>query len=374
MYLKSLTLQNYRNYSDLRIEFNKCGNLLFGKNGQGKTNLLESVYYLSVFRSFRRGSSRDLVGWGSEWFRINGFFDTERSLEREIEVSWEKGGQKQVLFEKDRVSRLADMIGSFPVILLSPESVEITQGQPGERRRFMDLCFSMVDKEYLNKLISYRKVLRQRNTVLYRSVPGSFGFDEVIAPWDEKLVEYGTYLIRYREQMVHQFSDICREMYEEISSGSERFEMTYRSGIGDEISEERYRECLVRNRDEEFRRKTTVTGPHRDELVLQLDGHDARKFGSQGQHKTILLALKAAEVRYIHEKKETQPAILLDDLFAMLDRNRIMSFLKILTGFGQFFITANVELDPGSLLSEAGFSDGDFSQFEVRNGVIEKRM
>jgi len=374
MFLKRLSLQNYRNYTDSGIEFNTCGNLLFGKNGQGKTNLLESIYYLSVFRSFRKGTSRDIAAWGEDWFRISGFFETDSSIERTIAVHWERGSAKQVMYENERMSRLAEMIGVFPCVLLSPESIDISQGFPSERRKFMDLCFSMIDSEYLDHLMSYRRVLRHRNSLLYMGADGGDSFDAAIEPWDEELVQHGSYLIGYRARVIGIFSRICRDMYAEISGGSEELEVGYEPCTGDaENPEGGLRKALLESSAEERRKKTTLTGPHRDDLQLLLNGRDARKFGSQGQHKTILLALKAAELRYIHEVKGVQPVILLDDLFALLDSRRLMNFFGILHGFGQFFITANVEINPETHLSRAGFSGQDFSQYEVEGGTISRR-
>ncbi|MFC1557350.1 DNA replication/repair protein RecF [candidate division KSB1 bacterium] len=372
MFLRKFTLQNFRNYGDVILEFNRCGNLLFGRNGQGKTNLLESIYYLSVFRSFRRGTDKEIVRWDNDWFRISGFFDTGRSADRSITVRWEHGGPKQVYFENDRMQTLSEMIGIFPAVLMSPESVEITQGQPVERRRFLDLCFSMVDREYLENLIAYRRVLRQRNRLL-SSFGGNRGHgDETLEAWTEKLIEHGSFIIDRRAAAIDIFSDICREMYAEVSTGSEALEMRYHANLVDvSDSAESFRAELGKLYDEELNRGATLIGPHRDDLLLFLDGHDARKYGSQGQHKTILLALKAAELQFISEKRGIQPVILLDDLFALLDSKRIMAFLKVLKRYGQFFITSNVEIRPDFILTEAGFSASDFSQFYVEGGSVQ---
>ncbi len=374
MYLTKIDLQNFRNYSDTVLEFNKRGNLLFGKNGQGKTNLLESLYYLSVFRSFRKGVSRDLVSWGKDWFRVTGLFLSENSLERTLSVQWNNGKSKQVFYENDRVDRLSDVLGYFPSVILSPESVEISQGLPGARRKFLDLCFSIVDKEYLENLIAYKRVLKHRNSLLYSANNGKSSDYSILEPWDEKLIQHGAFLIERRVEAIKVFSEICREKYSAISGGSEELEIRYCSNAysgGDTL--EYFRTKIIEKRPEEARKKTTLVGPHRDDLLLELNGHDARKFGSQGQHKTILLALKAAELQYIAEKKHVKPVILLDDLFALLDKKRLMAFLNILKEYSQFFITANVEIKPDELLAQAGFVKEDFSQYYVEGGNVQRR-
>lgn len=369
MFLKKLVLQNFRNYSDTILECNKRGNLLFGRNGQGKTNLLESIYLLSVFRSFRKGTAKDLVKWDEDRFMVTGFFDTAKSIEREISIVWEKGGSRQVFYENERVNKLSGLIGTFPTVILSPESLEISRGSPKERRRFLDLCLSNVDPEYLDNLIAYRKVLKHRNSLLYPEAPK---LDEnAIAPWNEKLVEHGSFIIRRRLDAIGRISGIFEEMYNVISGGRERLTLAYNSSVSDLSDVEScFEKQLIENRQEETRRRTTLTGPHKDDIKFILNGHDARKFSSQGQHKTILLALKSAELKYLSETMNIQPVILLDDLFALLDDERIMAFLNILHGYSQFFITANIEIDPDELLSRAGFQDSDFSQYLVENGGV----
>jgi len=371
MFLTKLVLHNFRNYPDSVCTFNRGGNLLFGRNGQGKTNLLEAIYYLSVFRSFRRGASKDILRWHEDRFRITGFFDTADHIERTVDVHYERGNTRSVYYENERVAMLSKMVGYFPAVVLSPESLEISQGLPGSRRRFLDLCFSTVDAEYLSNLIAYKKVLKHRNSLLLSAV-GAGDDKTLFDSWTEKLVQHGSFLIGYRIRAVEKIAAICREVYASISHGSEEIALEYASVVPDPGNiEESFRQELDRHAEEEQRRKTTLTGPHRDDVVILLNGHDARKFGSHGQHKTILLALKSAELQYISLMKNVQPVILLDDLFALLDTKRIMAFLSILRQYGQFFITANTSINPVRLLSEAGFGGGDFSQFSVESGSIQ---
>ncbi len=369
MFLKKIRLENYRNYESIELEFNSRGNLLFGKNGQGKTNLLEAIYYMSVFRSFRKGTSSDIVKWDSDDFQIAGFFDTKNKIERCIEIRWKRGEAKRVYFDNDNVERLAELIGNFPIVILSPESIEITQGMPAERRRFLDLLISQEDKRYLDDLTSYRKVLKQRNILLF-SDPDRTTLDI----WSEKLVEYGVRLQEKRAEVLGQLSGTVSRMYSRISHGNEELFVKYRPSVdpADDLKRS-FEEDLVESSGEERRKKTTLVGPHRDEIRFFIDGRDARKYGSQGQHKSILMALKSAEIIYLKEEKGVDPVILLDDLFAMLDQKRIMAFLGILKEHDQFFITANAGLNPEVLLSEAGFKKTEFSQYQVEGGRITDR-
>ncbi len=371
MFLKKLCLNDFRNYTQTELEFNKKGNLFFGANGQGKTNLLESIYYLSVYRSFKKGTSKNLANWGTQHFSVSGFFETESGLEQNLSVDWEAGQNKQVFFENDRIRKISELVGLFPVVILSPESMEITQGQPGERRKFIDLCISVVDKEYLQHLIAYKRTLKQRNKILALWRNSSSNIESDLDVWTEKLVMHGSFLIRHRLKAVERLSSICMNKYAVISSGSENLTLQYNSTIlnGDDI-EKNFANAIERSRAEESKRKVTVVGPHRDDITICLDDHDVRQYASQGQHKTIIMSLKSAEHEFISEIKGFQPAILLDDLFALLDKERILEFLKIIRGYGQFFITANHDIKPETLFSEVGFQVSDFSRYHVERGSI----
>ncbi|MFC1555338.1 DNA replication/repair protein RecF, partial [candidate division KSB1 bacterium] len=263
----------------------------------------------------------------------------------------------------------------FPTVILSPESQGISQGFPEERRKFIDLTISMVEKEYLYNLIAYKRIIKQRNRILSENANGNLSSKKEVEPWDEQLIKYGSAIIRRRFEVIETFSGICSEMYSEISGGKEELSVEYRSTIpvkGD--LEDSYRREIEKNRNEDIRKGITVSGPHRDEIVFRLNSKNAKKYGSQGQHKTILLALKSAELRFISEKKGMDPVILLDDLFALLDKKRILSFLRILKNYGQYFVTANREIRPETLMSEAGFSKDDFLQMYVREGKITLRQ
>jgi len=373
MLLQKLSLKNFRNYEDVTVEFNQGGNLLFGDNGEGKTNFLESIYYLSVFRSFKKGSNSEIARWETDGFHVSGFFETGSAITRSIDVTWKIGKKKRVFFEGERIPKISGLIGMFPAVIMSPESQEISQGMPRERRRFLDICISMVDSEYLQNLMAYKRVIRQRNKFLLLSVMGRQKYLAALEPWDIKLVQHGTFLIKRRLEAIDKLSAACREMYAKISGGREELTVEYQSTIPDlNRIEESFRTQLLCSRDDEKRRKTTLAGPHRDDIKFCLNGYNARKFASQGQHKTILLALKSAELKYISEHKDIQPVILLDDLFALLDRTRILAFLNILRSYSQFFITANSEIKPEMLLSKAGFKVSDFTQYFVKGGQIKK--
>jgi DNA replication and repair protein RecF len=372
MFLLKLYLNDFRNYSQSELIFNRKGNLFFGGNGQGKTNLLESIYFLSIFRSFKKGTSKNLVRWGTRRFNVSGLFETKSGIERSIAVEWAAGQKKHVFYENERVKKVSDLVGFFPVVILSPESMEITQGQPLERRRFLDLCISIVDREYLQHLISYNRTLKQRNKLLALSESYHYGSRNGLDVWDEKLVFHGSFVIMSRLKAMKQLSDICVKQYASISSGGENLSLEYKSTVPDlSIVEKSFKEQIGKMREEEFRKRVTLVGPHRDDITFCLDGHDVRRYASQGQHKTILLSLKSAELQFVSGLTGIQPAILVDDLFALLDEKRILEFLKILRGYGgQFFITANKDIKPGTLISKVGFQSSDFSQYSVEKGTI----
>lgn len=371
LYLKTLISKGFRNCDETERRFNKCGNLIIGSNGEGKTNLLESIYYLSVFRSFRGVSGIDMAQWGGHDFSLAASFETGNDVERSLEVTWEKGRKKAVYLDGDRITKIISLFGMFPMVILSPESLGISQGEPRMRRRFLDLCISTVDREYLQNLSSYKKVLKQRNRLL-SGISYELSLDSAeFETWNERLVQHGALLVKRRLEVVETLADLGSQMLSKISGGKEDLEIEYRSSIRDLGSlETSFREQLSAQSNEERRKKRTLTGPHRDDLFFRLKGHDARKYGSQGQHKTILLALKAAESQFIAERTKMYPLLLLDDLFALLDRTRIQAFLNIIKGSGQIFITTNSDIHPEALLAEAGYDDSDFSKHTIQGGTI----
>jgi DNA replication and repair protein RecF len=384
MRLSSLDLRAYRNLADQRLEVPAGGVAVIGDNGQGKTNLLEAIYYLEIFRSFRGATDEQLVRFGDDVFRVQGRFETSDGP-REVAAAFDRRGRKKkVTVGGAEPERLGDAIGTVGVVIFSPSDVSIVAGGPGERRRYLDIVLSLTVPGYLGALQRYRHVLAQRNSVLRRG-----GAAALVSPWDEGLVEWGSRVIAARARWIASRGASFSAHVVEISAGA-RGALEFDPSIaadggemtGGEVDEfaareavaERFRRELARSREREERRGMTLVGPHRDDLRIrgEVGGGeggswvDLRAYGSGGQQRTAAVALRMIEAESIRERSGREPVILLDDVFAELDpgrSRRILEWIEKEEG-GQVILTApkatDVEVRGGSL-----------PRWSIRGGVVE---
>ncbi len=367
MFLSSLRLRNFRNFADQRLELPPAGVALVGDNGQGKTNLLEAIYYLQIFRSFRGAPDEQLVRFGEEVFRVEGRLEGGEEMLEVAAAFDRKGRRKKVTVNGAEPDRLGDAIGRLGAVVFSPSDVGIVSGSPGERRRFLDIVLSLTEPGYLHALQRYRQVLARRNALLRRGTPAV-----VVAAWDEGLVEWGSRVIAARIRWVAEHDASFRRHVGHIASGSAavlEYDGTVRTGAvageplrPEEVAAEFARE-LERVREREERRGMTVAGPHRDDLRIRAPGGagtawvDLRVFGSGGQQRTAAVALRMVEAESLTQAFGSDPIILLDDVFAELDpgrSRRILEWVEQEEG-GQVILTApkagDFEVRGGSLAS-----------------------
>lgn len=336
---------HFRNLSDGGIEFGPGLNLVVGSNGQGKTNLLEAVYFFRFGRSFRAQVETELIRFGESFCRAEvdcTFADGRRETFAFVVERREARAAKTIKVNGEIVPRRADLAGRFPVVLFGPHDLRVVSGEPEHRRRFFDMIGSMTDPGYLRTAAEYRRVVEQRNAALKGRAPR----DEMAA-WNEQLVATGAELVVRRIRLV---ASIEREMAAQARDLESPFDFTMRydsSLYGGEASDtaalsRAFHEKLAAVAQEEARRGVTLVGPHRDDVALVMDGHDLRRFGSQGQRRLFAVLLKLAELSYLETELREPCALLLDDVFAEFDEAIMRKLQRLLDGERQVFVTSPV--------------------------------
>lgn len=354
MRLTRLALRHFRNLGSQDLELPPEGVAIVGNNAQGKSNLLEAIYYLETFRSFRGARDDQLVAFGEGVFRVQGTLVPQDGDARQVQVAAafeRKGKRKKVTVDGVEPERVGDALGRLAAVVFSPSDVELVSGGPGERRRFLDIVLSLSDPGYLRALQEYRRVLQRRNASLKEGLPAA-----VVRAWDQGLVRSGAAVMEARRVWVEGRCGAFREYYATVSGGAGA-RMTYRSNVAlegtggtDEVAEA-FGQALATSAERERRMGTTVVGPHRDEVLLRLedegDDLDLRDYGSGGQRRTAALALRLVEARTIREVRGQEPLILLDDVFAELDPRRSERILELMEReeTGQVVLTAPKESD-----------------------------
>ena len=343
MILTSLELTDFRNYSGVSIEFGERKNFLIGNNAQGKTNILEAIYLLCLSRSFRTSYEKEAIRFSQPYYTIKGVFNLVTGNVQTVvfHCSQEKG--KQIKINRKRLNRASELIGNFPVVLSSPDEYVLTVGPPPGRRKFVDILLSQIYKRYFSYLQDYHRVLQQRNTILSNWKISGVTTPSIIDPWDQRLVEIGSKIIEYRTHFTASFSEILKNIYSGLVTKNEELTFNYRPKIFlNKINDIQifFLNRLKQTRDKEIRRGTSLTGPHRDDFVFNINGQELRKFGSRGQNKSVLISLAIAQFDLIKEKTQEVPIILIDDLYSEIDSEREAKIIENLNNMGQVFVTA----------------------------------
>ncbi|MFN0157780.1 MAG: DNA replication/repair protein RecF [Bacteroidota bacterium] len=371
MKVTHIHLRNFRNHSDSDLRFSPAINVLLGENGQGKTNIIEAISYISLTKSFYGASDGTVLQIGRESFAVEEEIETDGGNVNHVSVSFcAEPGEKDFLINGIKPESLASVIGRFPVVVLSPEHGRVTFGGPADRRKFIDIILSQLSRSYLTDLLEYRRVLRQRNKILTEQRNRGALNAEVLASWNTALAEHGSKVIVRRFQFVQEFGEYVTSAYRQIAARDEEPALMYMSSVeADPISsvEQRMSEALARRKAEEFRRGTTLVGPHRDDLRFSLNGMNVQEYASQGQHKTFLVALKMAEFFYLKERTAETPIFLLDDVFSELDEQRTRNILEVIQHIGQTIITSTDE----SVFRKAVAWGDTNRRFRVEKGTVK---
>jgi DNA replication and repair protein RecF len=337
MILKKLYIHSFRNLEECEITFGNRFNVFHGKNAQGKTNLLESIFLLGTMKSFRMARNNELIRWGSPHGLLKAWVEKDGTT-REISLLLENQGKK-VKVDQKSVAKLTDFFGSLNVVVFSPEEMAMAKGMPDARRRYLDRAIFSGDANYLRLHLEYHKILKNRNMLLKNG--DSNGLDV----WSEKLVEAGARLIASRIAYLGEVGALLQDHYRNIAGCGEEAGISYHPHLLDRerlqtSGETLFREALEKSGPEERRRGTTVVGPHRDDLDFLLNGKVLKHHASQGQQRSYVLALKMAEIEYIRKRFDYPPVLLLDDMTSELDQERSRNLMEFLESKKmQVFIT-----------------------------------
>lgn len=366
MWLKRISILSYKNLEEVELSFSRKLNCIIGKNGMGKTNLMDAVYYLSFCKSATNPIDSQNIQHGHEFFVIQGFYETDYGEPEEVYCGLKRKQKKQFKRNKKEYSRLSDHIGLIPLVMVSPADSILIGGGSEERRRFMDVVISQFDREYLDALIRYNKALQQRNTLLKADMEPD---DELMLVWEEMMAAAGAVVYRKRKEFIDEFIPVFQSYYSYISQDREQVSLSYES----HLEQADLLTLLKENRQRDRIMGYSLKGVHKDDLIMKLGEFPIKREGSQGQNKTYLIALKLAQFDFLKRTgSQTTPLVLLDDIFDKLDALRVEQIVKLVSGdnFGQIFITDTNREHLDKILHKL---DGDYAVFEVESGTVVER-
>lgn len=363
MYLTQIKLNDFRNYENLDLSFHKKVNIITGNNAQGKTNLLESLYIMSLGKSFRTNADIEMIGFDMDFCKVKSHsIKDEEELVVEIIISKEG---KSIKIDGIKTTKNADILENVYMVVFSPEDLKIVKEEPEKRRKFIDRELCQIKPIYFKNLARYKKILKQRNMLLKQTEVN----EEVLVVWDMELAEYGSKIMLQRKEFIEKLNHISSEIHKNITNGKEKLEIYYESNITCCLSSGEQKEVLLKkmenNRKNDIFRRSTTAGPHKDDMKICVNGIDIRHFGSQGQQRTAALSLKLAEIKLIKEETRHDAILLLDDVLSELDHER-QSFLINSLEEVQLFITTT---EVGEELKKT-LPDG--YTFFVEKGIVKR--
>lgn len=330
MFLQTLNLKNFRNYTEANVECDPRLNIIYGKNAQGKSNLLEAINYLTTASSQRVNSDSELVMWGAKNFRLEGLIQKATGP---LHLTITFAEKKTITLNGQQVSKIGELLGKVNTVLFAPEDLNIVKGGPQERRRFLDDLLVQLSPQYHYFLLQYSKVLFQRNNLLKMLRDGNKVNDQ-LEVWDEQLVQLGSRVMAKRLEIIGKLNPLSAAIHYSLSGRKEQIDLKYCSNAYPNFSEK-----LFKARKEEIRRGITLIGPHRDDIDITFDGISLRVYGSQGQQRTASLSLKLGQLELLRQETGEEPILLLDDVLSELDQERSNLLLKQVVPKVQTFLT-----------------------------------
>ena len=361
--LEKIVISDFRNIQLQELEFSPNVNCISGNNGEGKTNLLDAIYYLSMTKSAFASSDRYALRHGTEELALSGTYLMENGTKSRFAVKMTSKGEKKVVRDDKQYQKISEHIGLLPVVMVSPADVSLVSESGEERRRFVNSVLSQMDREYLSALQQYNRLLLQRNKVLKEQ-----GFDpSLLEVIDMRMAALADPIFQARKRFVEDLKPIVAQYYKEVSGGSEQVDIEYES----ELFKAPLDQILASSYEKDRIMKHTTSGIHRDDFAFRMNGHPIRRYGSQGQQKSFLVSLKFAQYEIMKQKYGFAPMLLLDDVFDKLDMGWISNLLQMVSGndFGQIFITDS------NKVRMAGIVDGltqDRAYYDTLSGTFSK--
>ena len=316
MKIRSLKLKNYRNYDLLKLDFDGAANIFYGDNAQGKTNILEAVYISGTTKSHRGAKDRELIRFGQDESHIEAIVE-KNGIDYQLDMHLKKNSPKGIAINKMPIRKASELFGIVNFVFFSPEDLNIIKNGPSERRRFIDMELSQLDRVYLSNLTNYNRIVNQRNHLL-KSIGMGGELKDTLEVWDMQLIQYGDKIIERRKEFLDRVNEIISSIHKKLTGDREEIQVIYEPSNGNLTLEQ----ALQKNRERDIRIKSTSAGPHRDDICFMVGGLDIRRYGSQGQQRTAALSLKLSEIELVKQAAKDTPVLLLDDVLSELDKHR----------------------------------------------------
>ena len=355
MWIKNIKIKNFRNYNKEEINLEKNINIFYGKNAQGKTNIIEAIFLCSLGKSFRAKKDNEMIKLNEK----NAIVEIEyEKSDRDGKIKIEIGNKKNIYLNGIKIKKLSELLGNLNIVIFTPDDINILKGGPQNRRRFLDIMISQLRPNYMHILNLYLKTIEQRNKYL-RQIKEEHKDENLLEIWDEKLAEYAVKIYEYRKEFIEKIIKKINIIHKNITNGEEQIELEY---ITECDNKEKYLQLLKERRKLDIIKGFTTKGIHRDDFVIYINKKEIKIFGSQGQNRTAMLSLKLAELQVIYDEIGEYPILLLDDFMSELDRTRRKNFLENIEGT-QVIITGTEKLDIENL---------KYLEYNVSNGKVLK--
>ncbi len=363
MIIKNLFLSNFRNHKNLSLDFHKRLIFFIGENGEGKTNILESIHMFATMKSFRSNTDEEVTGWGDDFYYIKINLSKDE-ISKEIEIGFSKGKEKKkkIKINQEELKKKTDLIGEMKSVMFSPVDLKILEGGPAERRKFIDSFLSYTNRSYIEYLLEYNKILKQRNSLLKTGRTSN----RELLPWDKMMSDRGTNIMNHRQESIYKLNELYKSNLSNLSGNKDQMEIQYFPSITDSKN---YLEELQSKIHLDTKLGYTTKGIHRDDLFIGRDGNDITTFGSQGQKRSTVISLRTAQFQYVQSEQGESPILLIDDVIRELDVKRREYFVNLLMNCGQaFFTTTDLE----GIRDYVGALSESIQVFEVRAGIVRE--